>query len=143
MPIRSLTKENFWNELSDKCPGEMKRFKEWIDEYKKQVVWEYVFCNGFVCIQYETPEGRGMIHTSMRDLKYHDLPIAMQVGIFIQYTLEVPHTTRFVAFPVAMDDFAEVIRIWFMTEEYYNTVRGEDGKQNLSVPNHPDNFKLN
>lgn len=70
----SLTKENFWNNLFEKHPDGMKMFCEWIDAYKKQVDWSQLFF---------TP------HSPLnRDIKYHDLPVAMQIGIFLQFVEE-------------------------------------------------------
>lgn len=62
-----LTKENFWNNLHAKYPEQMKRFCDWIDAYKKRVHWMALF---------------------YKDVKYHDLPFAMQLGIFLQYLSE-------------------------------------------------------
>lgn len=70
--METLTKENFWNDLKEKYPEEMKRFCEWIDEYKKRVDWERLFAS---TINAQAP-------------KYHDLPIAMQFGIFLQFAKE-------------------------------------------------------
>ena len=72
--MEKLTKENFWNDLYDQYPGEMKKFCDWIDDYKKRVDWQKLFF---------TPHA-----THKRDIKYHDLPIAMQIGIFLQYVAE-------------------------------------------------------
>lgn len=72
--IENLTKENFWNEMQEKYPKAMKKFCDWIDEYKKENNWISLFDakvqnDGFTV---ERP-------------KYHDLPIAFQVGIFFEY----------------------------------------------------------
>lgn len=72
--MEKLTKENFWNDLYAQYPGEMKKFCDWIDDYKKRVDWQKLFF---------TPHA-----THSRDIKYHDLPIAMQIGIFLQYVAE-------------------------------------------------------
>lgn len=62
----SLTKENFWNELQKKYPKQMEVFCKWIDDYKKRVEWDMIF-------------------TSNR--KFHDIPIAMQIGILMEFTM--------------------------------------------------------
>lgn len=69
-----LTKENFWNDLYAKHPDQMNKFCKWIDEYKERIDWRKLFF---------TPHA-----THARDIKYHDLPIAMQIGIFLQYVAE-------------------------------------------------------
>lgn len=71
-----LTKQNFWNKLHEKHPAEMKKFCDWIDQYKNRVRWDDLFNEYF---------GDGVSHPSP---KYHDLPIAMQIGIFLQYVSE-------------------------------------------------------
>lgn len=70
----SLTKENFWNELMEHYPSEMELFCKWIDEYKKRVDWNKLF-NPSILIFRGPP-------------KFHDLPIAMQAGIFMQFACE-------------------------------------------------------
>jgi len=83
--MENLTKENFWNEMQQKYPLAMKDFCNWIDEYKKTNNWKKLFNdtyhqtnvkragNGEICsIDFSTP-------------KFHDLPIAMQMGIWNEY----------------------------------------------------------
>lgn len=67
--------ENFWNDLKSKYPNEMKVFYDWIDEYKQKVEWNKLFNHG-------SPHYAAM---GWHNPKYHDLPIAMQVGIFMQF----------------------------------------------------------
>lgn len=74
--MESLTKENFWNDLQGKYPEQMKQFCDWIDEYKKRVDWRNLFGN-------QWKEER-----ELDQVKYHDLPIAMQYGIFVQFVME-------------------------------------------------------
>lgn len=71
--MERLTKENFWNDLHDKHPEQMNKFCKWIDEYKERELWNILFAR----------------HTSgLQAPKYHELPIAMQIGIFLQYVSE-------------------------------------------------------
>ena len=73
--MENLTKENFWNDLMVKYPTAMKIFCAWIDQYKKQVGWAELF----------DPTGS----KKDKDLpKYHDLPLAMQIGIFLQFAFQ-------------------------------------------------------
>ena len=72
----SLTKENFWNELYAKYPKGTQVFCDWIDKYKKSVNWTDLFrdhLNGDA--KFSSP-------------KYHDLPYAMQMGIWFQFEQE-------------------------------------------------------
>lgn len=82
--METLTKENFWNEMEQKYPKAMAHFKEWTDEYKEQNGWSSLFnetrkgdCGNGSC---GWPENYAP--------KYHELPIAMQFGIFLQFCSE-------------------------------------------------------
>lgn len=80
--MESLTKENFWNDIYARYPQQVQKFCDWIDEYKKRVNWDNLFFN-------EDPEFYD--HAAKgRKIKYHDLPLAMQLGIFIQFVSENP-----------------------------------------------------
>lgn len=72
-----LTLENFWNKAMEKYPLSTKAFCEWIDTYKEKVDWKWLFNeNGnYWDIHEEPPE----------PTKYHDLPIAMQFGIYMEF----------------------------------------------------------
>ncbi|MCW3111348.1 MAG: hypothetical protein JWQ09_5854 [Segetibacter sp.] len=77
----TLTKENFWDEMEQKYPKAMKHFKKWIDQYKTEHDWDYLFNGnithgvGFFTVKEQTTESP----------KYHELPIAMQFGIFCEW----------------------------------------------------------
>lgn len=66
-----LTKENFWNEMKQKYPDTMAHFCRWIDEYKKEIQFNELFLNG--------------IRVEQCRIKFHDLPYAMQLGIWLEY----------------------------------------------------------
>lgn len=75
--MEALTKENFWDEMSQKYPKAIHHFLNWIDEYKKTNRWSTLFNNEF--------EGdRAPEYLP----EYHELPVAMQFGIFLQYMSE-------------------------------------------------------
>lgn len=73
-----LTKENFWNDLVLKYPEQMNTFMVWIDEYKARVNWGSLFNRN--------------IHHPLSEAtltpKFHELPTAMQIGIFFEFTTE-------------------------------------------------------
>lgn len=79
--LANLTKENFWNELYVKYPDKVQEFCDWIDEYKKRVHWDMLFFNN----RKASPQSK----CRSNPVKYHDLPLAMQLGIFIQFRAEV------------------------------------------------------
>ncbi len=76
----NLNKENFWNEMYQKYPLAMKDFCEWMDEYKKRefyidefkrtLTWDELFLNN---------------SPTTHKIKFHNLPIAMQMGIWNEY----------------------------------------------------------
>lgn len=70
-----LTKENFFNEMQQKFPKAMESFCRWIDNYKFATNWTKLFNAGYS----DRKSG------STQAPKYHDLPIAMQLGIFSQW----------------------------------------------------------
>jgi hypothetical protein len=71
-----LSKENFWDELTEKYQLQMLEFTAWIDGYKERTNWNVLF-NNF---------GHRLSGTD--EIKYHDLPFAMQLGIFIEYQMD-------------------------------------------------------
>jgi hypothetical protein len=73
----TLTKENLWNEMMEKYPKATKAFCEWIDEYKKAVNWDGLFR------QSNSRDEKGDIVGGTK--KYHELPYAMQYGIWIEF----------------------------------------------------------
>ncbi len=110
--MESLTKENFWNELAEKYPEQMKQFGLWIDEYKKRVGWHNLF-------HLDNPNAfQGGPSNFKR--KYHELPIAMQFGIFYQFTVESEEYDLFyqdVAVPKTMDDINDCIEGFFFLQK--------------------------
>lgn len=71
--MKQLTKE-FWDDMYRQFPEGMKIFNEWIDVYKQIVKWQHLFNVGL---------GVALIP------KYHELPHAMQVGIWLQFESEI------------------------------------------------------
>lgn len=71
---KSLTLENFWNDLKAKYPEGVKVFTDWIDEYKKKVYWDSLFN---ACYE-KSPEAP----------KFHELPYAFQLGIWLEFMLD-------------------------------------------------------
>jgi hypothetical protein len=77
-PTDILTLENFWNEMKLKYPNAVKDWCDWVDDYKKKVDWNGLFHDG------KFTENTGIPVTT----KVHELPIALQVGLFIQYRFD-------------------------------------------------------
>lgn len=72
----NLSKKGFWDILYKKYPNDMQHFCNWIDQYKNNVNWKSLF----------PIASRNHYWV---DMKFHHLPIAMQIGIFLQYVSEL------------------------------------------------------
>jgi hypothetical protein len=72
-----LTLENFWNDAKARWPNATGNFCVWIDAYKEKHDWSRLFDFKY--------NGGGPV---MR-YKYHELPGAMQMGIFIEWVNSV------------------------------------------------------
>jgi hypothetical protein len=78
-----LSLENFWNKLYEKYPEAAEEWCDWIDQYKDETNLKVLFneriikapVNGFDDLEIIAP-------------KVHQLPIALQVGIFMQFLSE-------------------------------------------------------
>lgn len=79
--METLTKENFWNEMEQKYPKAMEHFQNWIDGYKNYHNWDKLFNSGHYIHDDKLP------NWVSKAPKYHELPIAMQFGIFVEYSL--------------------------------------------------------
>lgn len=109
--MEKLTKEGFWNDLMKKYPDEMKLFCNWIDEYKKRVNWNDLFNTNA-----KHQNKVAFVHVRSEAPKYHDLPLAMQIGIFLQYVTENRDTY---SFTISSDDWGIIpseIKLFFELE---------------------------
>ena len=84
--MKNLTKENFFNDLQERSPLGLKVFTDWIDQYKISIRWDKLFSNSYVQGYYQE-EGSSPVVT-VRAPKYHDLPFALQMGIYLQFCQE-------------------------------------------------------
>lgn len=82
METKILTKENFWDEMEQKYPKAMKHFKEWIDNYKIEHDWDNLFNEGPID-SWNINSGSNANYKAAP--KYHELPVAMQLGIFLEF----------------------------------------------------------
>jgi len=106
-----MTKEHFWNLLQAQFPEQMADFCAWIDEFKRRVEWEKIFGGTRYTVEgnvYHTP----VIYSP----KFHDLPPAMQIGIFIQYTVETGGSPFPVPVDLSFEAWIGAIPRWFEME---------------------------
>lgn len=108
--MNSLTKENFWNELHEKYPKSVQQFCDWIDKYKKKVDWNKLFNSDS---DWQDANGKNAPAP-----KFHDLPIAMQIGILLQYMSEKPIKYGIIMPDIAHNftSFPELIKDFFSSE---------------------------
>lgn len=72
----NLTKENFFNSMTEKYPQTMTKFCAWVDQYKKDNFWSLLFNDDVMKL------GTKEEHVAP---KYHELPLALQMGIFTEW----------------------------------------------------------
>lgn len=106
-----MNRSEFWDILSEKYPEEVGDFTHWCDEFKRRYNWFGIFREGADTI--ETPLGTAVIHKS---IKIHDLPQAMQIGIFLQYTIEHGGPVLFCG--ITMESTIRSIKVWFEAEHH-------------------------
>ena len=112
-----MTKANFWDKIQSEYPEEMGEFLSWLEEFKRRENWSDLFGQ----IGQAKPFPDGSINWADR-LKFHDLPNAMQIGIFIQYTIEQGGESFFQpgAEMWTMANMIQAIRQWFHDEHKAN-----------------------
>jgi len=89
--VDNLNKDNFWDYAEQICPLTTKKFREWIDCYKRESFvtpgivglpekWDVIRL-GVEC----RDNNSITVTTVPSSLKFHDLPIEMQIGILYRF----------------------------------------------------------
>lgn len=104
-----MTKEDFWNGIKEKYPSHFEKFSVWIDEYKKKNDWNKLF----------NAQGEGYENPKIVAPKYHDLPAAMQIGIFTQFVSESDPVISLEIDTDRMDKILWSIEDWFRINESF------------------------
>lgn len=88
--METLTKENFWNRIKDLYPEAFKVFGQWVNNYKIDNEWVVLFNEGFINFGKEINLQNDLVQhiPTSKAPKYHDLPVALQWGIFTQFVYE-------------------------------------------------------
>ena len=110
--MERMNKANFWDKLETEYPEQMGDFKKYIDEYKRREDWANLFPGRII---YGDDDVMGK-YRQVIPVKFHDLPNAMQIGIFIQYTIE-NGDAAFMENPSNMQDYQNGILKWFFVEK--------------------------
>jgi hypothetical protein len=79
----NLTKENFWDRMMATYPNATAAFCQWVDEYKEATEWKKLF-NDSGHIYLKDSLGNSTNSFIAAAPKFHDLPHAMQLGIWIE-----------------------------------------------------------
>ena len=89
--MENLNNQNYFTpEWKAKYPLASEHFCKWIDEYKKRVNWNLLFNHDCIDIHSGKEEDTYTVAP-----KFHDLPIEMQVGILMQWTVEAEKCPRY------------------------------------------------
>lgn len=72
-----LTKENFFDAMSEKYPNAMQRFNDFIDKYKTSVNWNELF-----------NDEESYTGTPGNAPKFHEIPYELQVGVIMLFIRE-------------------------------------------------------
>jgi hypothetical protein len=114
-----MDKARFWDPIREKYPEEFGDFAKWCDEWKRRSDWTSLFPETFESVR--TKMG---LSFAMASTKIHDLPPPMQIGIFIQYTVESGLSFIHAEFvPQIMDDYIGSIEAWFAAVRELNSVK--------------------
>lgn len=119
--MEELTKENFWNEMEQKYPIAMEKFKVWIDKYKLDNDWNNLFGKHDLYTEEEYPYRTTFSQTP----KFHELPTAMQYGIFYEFVCRFTMEIKEDEGVVFIDNTKETIN------DYLGLVNGIEGSLNL------------
>lgn len=122
--MESLTKENFWDTLYEKYKGEVQQFYDWIDEYKKRMNWNMLFNSQS---DYQNANGK-----NAPSPKYHELPIAMQWGIFQQFCAE-NHPSGFGGIESTFEHPKDMEQIPKLIEEYFAEMKSNNDQERIEA----------
>jgi len=96
----NLNKADFWDHIYAKYPKATDHFCKWIDAYKEAQGWDNIFGSS---------------------IKFHDVPLAMQMGIFVTYYFDMYEgAPEFIveAGDIDVDGLAQSLRHIFEIREY-------------------------
>lgn len=122
--IEILDKENYWDPLFKENPIMAEKFQDWIDAYKKENCWKGLFPN---------MDGQGR-YCYPDEIKFHDLPIHMQFGIFLEFTNSIhdeiygPDTDPYLVDNMIKDYFVDHEEV-FKSEADSQTKTEEDDEE--------------
>lgn len=99
----------FWDELHKTYEIDVEYFYNWIDKYKKTIGWNALYR------PLTSGGARGFSYP-----KFHDMPTAIQFGIFLQFVSEKGHTET-VQLPLTKKGMADFVANYFFHRHYNAT----------------------
>lgn len=84
--LEDLNKINFWQAVEVLYPKATAYFKLWVDGYKADNDWDDLFNDHDMDKNRDIDFGNATY--SCQSPKFHDIPFAMQMGIFTQFLAE-------------------------------------------------------
>jgi hypothetical protein len=86
-----LTKKEFWDPIAERHPKAMEAFMAFVDRYKQHHRWPELFNENVPERQVRVfIPGPPLRWEDTKAPKFHDLPTAMQFGIFLEFVSMVP-----------------------------------------------------
>lgn len=110
--LENLDKENFWNAIYAAHPKSVKIFCDWIDIYKKENDWNALFNE-------HRTDLRGQPFCVGLAPKFHDLPIAIQFGIFCQFASEIGTQYSHTGIIADFRDWRDFLNIQSIVTDYF------------------------
>lgn len=107
MRLHTLTKEEFWNAVHREYPNACAEFCAWVDAYKESVEWKQLFNERWPSVP--------IVRTKAP--KYHELPYALQYGIWAQFMSDLG-TGNLFQHPGAFNTLSSWITGWCRQFEY-------------------------
>ena len=110
--MEKMTKANFWNVLEAEYPEQTADFRRWLSEYARREGIDRLFD-----AQHSADGGQIRQTVTLIPVGFHDLPNAMQIGIFIQYTVETGAHPFHCEDELTMEYWQIAIGQWFSREK--------------------------
>lgn len=106
--MENLNKENFWNEAYEAFPTATKVFCDWIDKWKKDNHWNKLFNSDS---NWQDKNGK-----NAKAPKFHDLPLEMQIGIWLAFEIDNGYTDGFSSKDFSLEVVMECVKftLWMM-----------------------------
>lgn len=104
--MKNLDKHIFWEDIFKKYPKASEKFSNWIDQYKKEVNWSFLFSDE-------------VYKSEASKIKFDIIPIEMQIGILIRFFQEQEQPVMSLKLVMLdIEKFKSLVRFLFEQIEY-------------------------